>query len=101
MIENDEIDELSCPDDLIKYIRPPCHDMDKSRRVINKKFQCLGQLLISCQNRWKLIKTRINKPWDVIERALKPQLRPQWLEIMKLYIHTQQNQMRDTHTQNT
>jgi len=61
MIENDGTEELSCPDDLIKYIRPPCHDMDKSRQVINKKFQCLEQLLISCQNRWKLIKTHINK----------------------------------------
>ena len=38
MIENDEIDELSCPDDLIKYIRPPCHDMDKAGESLIRSF---------------------------------------------------------------
>ena len=49
MILIDGIDELSCPDDLIKHIHPPCHDMDEGRQVINKRIQYLGQLPISCQ----------------------------------------------------
>ena len=36
-------------DDLIKYIRPPQHDMDEGREVINKRIQYLGQLPTSCQ----------------------------------------------------
>ena len=45
----DRTNELSCPDDLIKYLRPPSHGMDEGRQAINKKFQYLGRLSISCQ----------------------------------------------------
>ena len=48
-MEVDGTNELSCPNDLIKHLRPPSHGMDKGRQVINKKFQCLGQFPISCQ----------------------------------------------------
>ena len=34
-------------DDLIKYTRPPWHDTDEHRRVINKRIQCLGHLPIN------------------------------------------------------
>ena len=36
-------------DDLIKYTRPPWHDTDEHRRVINKRIQCLRQLPINWQ----------------------------------------------------
>ena len=92
-------DELSCLDDLIKHIRPPYHDMDEGRRVINDKFQCLGQLPISCQIVGNSSKPALISPEALGKEALKPQLRPQRLEIVKLYIHAHQNQIRyiDTH----
>ena len=34
-------------DDLINYTRPPWHDPDEGRQVINKEIQCLRQLPIS------------------------------------------------------
>ena len=36
-------------DDIIKYTRPPRHNADEGKRVINKGIQCLRQLPISCQ----------------------------------------------------
>ena len=45
----DGSNELSCPDDLIKYLRLPSHDMDEEKQTINEKLQYLGQLPISCQ----------------------------------------------------
>ena len=36
-------------DDLIKYIRPPRHNMDEGKQVINKRIQFLEQLPTSCQ----------------------------------------------------
>ena len=36
-------------DDPIKYIRPPQHNMDEEKQVINKWIQYLGQLPTSCQ----------------------------------------------------
>ena len=42
LIGLDGIQELSCPNDLIKRICPSCHDMDEGKQVINKGIQCLG-----------------------------------------------------------
>ena len=39
---DDGNDELSFMDDLIKYIRPPWHNMDEDRRAISERSQCLG-----------------------------------------------------------
>ena len=45
----DGINELSCPDDLIKYLCLPSHSMDEEKQTINEKLQCFGPLPISCQ----------------------------------------------------
>ena len=45
----DGTNELSCPDNPIKYLHLPSHDMDKEKQTINEKLQCLRQLPISCQ----------------------------------------------------
>lgn len=47
-MEGDKTNKLSCPNDLIKYLHPPSHGKDEGRQAINKKFQCLGELPISC-----------------------------------------------------
>ena len=61
-MEVDGTIELSCPNDLIKHLRPPSHGMDKGRQVINKKFQCLGQFPISCQTVGSLSKLTLISP---------------------------------------
>ena len=45
----DGINELPCPDDLIKYLRLPSHSMDEENQTNNEKLHCLGPLPISCQ----------------------------------------------------
>lgn len=37
-VGTDGTNEHSCLDDLNKNIRPPCHNMDKGKQIINKKF---------------------------------------------------------------
>ena len=37
----DGTNELSCPDNPIKYLHLPSHDMDKEKQTINEKLKCL------------------------------------------------------------
>ena len=58
----DGINELSCPNNLIKYLRLPSHGMDKEKQTINEKLQCLGPLPISCQTIGSSSKPALTSP---------------------------------------